>query len=61
MNSGTGEKTGDIGSTETPGPETPPSSQPTLEEQARERVRQALLRYRPRSKPKRWRERTWHG
>jgi phage baseplate assembly protein W len=40
---------------ETPQPETPQPSPPTLEEQARERVRQALLRYKPRSKPKRWR------
>jgi hypothetical protein len=54
MTSGTDEKFGDMGNSETPQPETPQPSPPTLEEQARERVRQALLRYRPR-KPKRWR------
>ena len=40
---------------ETPSPPDPVAG-PTLEEQARERVRAALLRYKPRSKPKhrRW-------
>jgi hypothetical protein len=41
--------------TQAPSP-TDPVAGPTLEEQARERVRAALLRYKPRSKPKfrRW-------
>lgn len=55
MTYGTDEKYGDMCNSETPQPETPTPSPPTLEEQARERVRQALLRYKPRSKPRRWR------